>query len=120
MSLKDFRSLQVWQKAHQMALRVFQLTESFPQSKYYFSNQMQRAALSVPTNIAEGCGRGNDGDLRRFLQISMGSASEVEYLLFMAHDLKLIDANQYEETTAATVEVKRMLAAFIIKLKADR
>ncbi|MCB9453754.1 MAG: four helix bundle protein [Anaerolineaceae bacterium] len=118
--MKDFRSLLVWQKAHQMALRVFQLTEAFPPNKAYFSNQLQRAALSVPTNIAEGSGRGSDGDLRRFLQISMGSASEVEYLLLMAHDLQLIDPSQYQETNKMIVEVKRMLAAFIGKLRTSR
>ena len=71
----------------------------------------------MPTNIAEGCGRGSDADLARFLQIAMGSASEVEYLLLLSRDLKFIDEVSYGSLNSSVVEVKKMIASFIGKLK---
>lgn len=117
--MKDFKTLRVWQEAHQLALKVFRVTDTFPRKYYSVINQIQRAALSVPTNIAEGCGRDTGGELRRFLQIAMGSVSEVEYLLLMSHDLGMIKPDNYQELNSAIISVKRMLATFIQKLKAD-
>jgi len=73
----------------------------------------------VAANIAEGCGRGSDKDFRRFLQIAMGSASETEYHLLLAHDLGFIDQESYQPLTQQVTEVKRMLASLIKKLNAD-
>jgi four helix bundle protein len=86
--MKDFKELKVWVKAHQLTLAVYQATTTFPKEELYgLTSQMRRSAASIPTNIAEGCGRGSDDDFRRFLQIAMGSASELEYQLLLAHDL---------------------------------
>lgn len=115
--MKDFRTLRVWQEAHQLALGIYRQTDTFPNKYHSIINQIQRAALSVPTNIAEGCGRDTDPDLRRFLQIAMGSASEVEYLLLMSLDLGLLKPENYSELNLATISVKRMLGTFIQKLK---
>jgi four helix bundle protein len=93
LATKDFRELKVWQKAHRS---------------------------SIPANLAEGCGRGGDADFGRFCSIAMGSASEPEYDLLLAKDLKLITPKHYEELAQRTVEVKRMLSALVQKLKADR
>ena len=76
--------------------------------------------MSVPANIAEGCGRNGDAELARFLQIAMGSASELEYHLLLAHDIGLLDNPSYEQLSQGTTEVKRMLTSFIQTLKADR
>ena len=84
---------------------------------YGFTSQMRRACASVPTNIAEGCGRNSDAELARFLDISMGSASEWEYLLLLTRELNLIKSTDYTELTSEVVEIKRMLASFIKKLR---
>ena len=116
--MKDFRQLAVWEKAHQLALGVYRTTVNFPaHERYGLTSQLNRAALSIPTNIAEGCGRGTDADFARFLQIALGSASEVEYLLLFARDLQLIDQSTYDDHVQATIEIKRMLTALIKTIK---
>lgn len=82
--MKDFRKLQVWEKAHYLTWDVYRVTQHFPKAELYgLTGQMRRAASSIPTNIAKGCGRGSDSELARFSQIAMGSASELEYLLVL-------------------------------------
>ncbi len=81
---------------------------------------MRRSAASIPTNIAEGCGRGGDAKFARFAQIAMGSASELEYQILLAHDLKLLTDENHDQLANNVTEVKRMLTALIQKLKADR
>ena len=89
--MQDFRKLNVWEKAHEFVLDVYKASDLFPpQEKFGVTSQLRRSAASIPTNIAEGCGRGSNADLARFLQISMGSASEVEYLLILARDRKSV------------------------------
>ena len=85
--------------------------------RFGLTSQLRRAAASVPTNIAEGCGRRGDAELARFMQISMGSASEVEYLLLLAYDLDYLNENAYSKLNSQVIEVKRMLASFLIKLR---
>jgi len=119
--MKDFHELKVWQRAHQLTLAVYELTRSFPREELYnLSSQMRRCSCSAPTNLAEGCGRSGDTEFARFCSIAMGSASELAYLLLLARDLKLVKAEEYRNLAEATSEVKRMLAALIGKLNADR
>jgi len=119
--LKDFRKLKVWEKSHDLTLVVYRATQAFPQHELYgLTSQIRRACASIPANIAEGCGRNGDPELARFLQIAMGSASELEYHLLLAHDLGLLNTVQYEPLTKETAEVKRMLASFIKKLRSGR
>jgi four helix bundle protein len=85
--MKDFRQLKVWEKAHQLALEVYNATKGFPKEELYgLTSQIRRSSMSIPTNIAEGCGRNTDADFARFLQMAMGSASETEYQLILARD----------------------------------
>jgi four helix bundle protein len=84
------------------------------------TSQIRRTGVSIPANIAEGCGRGTDTDFARFLQIAMGSASELEYYLLLACDLGFFEKTLYEGLHGKTREVKQMLTSFIRKLKADR
>jgi len=119
--MKDFRQLVVWQKAHLFVLKLYASTKSFPKEELYgLTSQVRRAAASVPTNIAEGCGRNGDKELARFCQIAMGSASEVEYQLLLAMDLRYLSENDYHELNNSLLEVKRMLNAFLQKLTANR
>lgn len=119
--MKDFRTLKVWEKAHKLVLEVYEATVSFPKSETYgVTSQIQRAAVSIPTNIAEGCGKDSDAELRRYFFIAMGSASELEYLLLLAHDLEYLTDASYNQLKTSLVEVRKMLNAFIQKLKASR
>src|SRR5438093_3118243 len=118
--MKDFRKLQVWAKAHQLALTLYHVTASFPRDETDgLSSQIRRAASSIPSNIAEGCGREGDAELSRFCIIARGSARELEYQLLLARDLKLIPPNDYEHLSQQTVEIKRMLTVLVQKLNAE-
>ena len=87
---------------------------------YGLTSQIRRAAASIPANIAEGFGRGGNSEVARFLQIGMGSAYEVEYHALLAKDLGLMSSETYSRLEAQIVEVKRMLAALLLKVRADR
>jgi four helix bundle protein len=116
--MKNFRELKVWQKAHTVAIRTYFITRQFPKEEVYgLTSQMRRASTSIPTNIAESCGRNSDADFTRFLTIAMGSASELEYLLLLANELQFLDSKVHEELLAVLIEVKKMLYSLIIKLK---
>ena len=118
--MKDFRDLKVWEKAHHLAVAVCRATANFPsEEKYGLTSQLCRSAVSIPSNIAEGCGRSGDRELARFLQIAMGSASELEYQLLLCRDLGLLQGSVYKELEKPTIEVKRMLTSLIRKLIAD-
>ena len=119
--MKDFRELKVWEKSHHLALKVYSATIKFPKEELYgLTNQMRRAAFSVPTNIAEGCGKNRDTELNRFFEIAMGSASELEYLFLLARDLSFLGKEECNTFMNEITEIKRMLASFIRKLKSDR
>ena len=118
--MKDFRTLKVWEKAHALTLAVYQAASNFPkQETYGITSQIQRAAVSIPTNIAEGCGKDSDPELKRFFVIAMGSSSELEYLLLLARDLCYLPEDKYDSLQNELVEVRRMLNSFIQRLKAN-
>lgn len=119
--MKDFRTLKVWQEAHAFVLNLYLGTKSFPdEERFGLTSQLRRAAVSIPSNIAEGCGRQGDAELNRFLQIAMGSASEVEYQLQLSKDLKYLDADQYTMLDSDLRKTKKMLNAFMQKLNTNR
>jgi four helix bundle protein len=119
--MKDFRQLKVWEKSHLLALAVYKITKEFPKEELYgLTSQIRRASMSIPTNIAEGCGRNTDKEFARFLQIAMGSASETEYQLILARDLEFLSKEKYEKLHNDVEEIKRMLASLLKTLRADR
>ncbi|MFB3923896.1 MAG: four helix bundle protein [Terriglobia bacterium] len=116
--MRDFRTLKVWAKAHELTLAVYRTTRLFPKDELYgLTSQIRRSCESIPANIAEGCGRTGGAELARFLNIAMGSASELEYHLLLSRDLDLLEARNYEQLAANVVELKRMLTSFVQKLK---
>jgi four helix bundle protein len=118
--MKNFRELKVWEKGHELTLAVYKATARFPnEERYGLTSQIRRSSVSVPANIAEGCGRGSDADLARFLHIAAGSASELEYHLLLATRLDMLSALDHKRLTKEVTEVKRMLTSFIKKLKAE-
>ena len=118
--MKDFRKQKVWQKSHQLTLDIYEVTKRFPKDEIYgLTNQIRRSCASIPANIAEGCGRNSEADFSRFLQMAMGSATELEYHLLLSHDLGILNDADFENLSKETVEVKQMLTSFIKKLKAE-
>ena len=86
--MQSFRNLRVWEKSHSLTLCVYASSRAFPREEMYgLTSQMRRSSASIGMNIAEGCCRKGDVEMGRFLQIAIGSASELEYQLLLAHDL---------------------------------
>jgi four helix bundle protein len=116
--IESWHDLIVWQKAHLAALEVYRLTKNFPtDERYRLTDQLCRAAVSVPTNIAEGKGRGSAAEFRQFLIIARGSIEETRYLLLLARDLHLIDTGAHAQTEASYTEISKMTNALLRSLK---
>ena len=119
--MKDFRKLLVWEKSHKLTLDIYRVTSLFPREELYgLTSQIRRASVSIPANIAEGCGRDSEGELLRFMRIAMGSSSELECELLLAQDLGFISDVEFNKIQGDLVEVRKMLNAFIQRLKATR
>ncbi|MEJ1971243.1 MAG: four helix bundle protein [Lacunisphaera sp.] len=117
--MKDFREIFVWQRSHALTLEIYRLTQLFPKEEMFsLTSQMRRAASSIPANIAEGCGRDGDPELKRFMNISLGSACELDYFLLPSGDRGYISREEAVKLAAEILEIRRMLGAFIQKLKA--
>ena len=118
--LQNFRNLEVWKKSHELTLKVYESTSEFPREEIYgLTSQIRRACASIPTNIAEGSGRETAADFARFLQIAVGSSSETEYLILLAHDLKYITSTQYTELMVPTVRVRKMLISLLRRVRTN-
>ena len=119
--MQDYRKLKVYAKAYALALTVYENTRQFPREELYgLTSQVRRAAVSISANIAEGAGRSGSGDFSRFLYIAMGSASELECELSLAHDLHMLPLNQHEGLAVRVNEVKRMLGALVDRVESAR
>jgi four helix bundle protein len=106
----DFRKLEVWQRARRLAASVYRQTALLPTTERYgLTSQMRRATVSVAANVAEGCGRKGDIELRRFLRISLGSLAELECELVLAEDLKLLQSTGVRPLVAEIGEIRAML-----------
>ena len=116
--MEDLKDLVVWTKAHRLTLVVYQRTRSFPKEEMFgLTSQLRWASASIGANIAEGCGRRSDAEMKRFLQIARGSASEVEYHLLLAKDLQLLAADEFSDLEKKVLEVQRMLASLVQRLQ---
>ena len=117
--MKDFRQLKVWERSHVLTLELYRMTKRFPKDELFgLTGQLRRAAVSIPANIAEGCGRDGDAELKRFLNIALGSACEVDYFILLATELGYIDEPTGERFGREAYELRRMLGTFIQRLKA--
>lgn len=115
--MKNFRKLSVWEKSHQLTLSIYNMTASYPKEELYgLTNQMRRSASSIPSNIAEGCGRNTQPQFARFLNIAFGSASELEYQIILSKDLELINDQIFKEQIESVTEIKRMLFSLLQKV----
>jgi len=117
--MQDFTNLQVWKKAHDFTVNIYQATQNFPsEEKFGLTSQIRRASISIESNLAEGCGRNNDKEFARFVGIAQGSAFEVRCQLILARDLGYISNNQFDFFEQKILEINRMLNALEQKLRA--
>lgn len=116
--MRDFKKLSIWQKSHQLTLKIYAATKTFPKDEIFgIVSQIRRSSTSVPTNIAEGCGRDSDAELIRFLTIASGSVSELEYQVLLSKDLDYLSIIFHEELTNEIIIIRKMIYAFIQKLR---
>ena len=116
--MEDFKNLIVWTKSHQLTLAVYRHTRTFPKEEMYgLTSQLRRASASIGANIAEGCGRRSDAEMKRFLQIARGSANEAEYHLLLARDLQYLPAEEFKGLEERMHEIQRMLASLVQRLQ---
>lgn len=119
-SVQNFRNLAVWQRSHHLALQIYTLSKSFPsEERFGVTSQLRRAAVSVPTNIAEGSKRRQPRDFAHFLNIAEGSLAEVEYLLILSKDLGYAGQADLNTIFNEIDEIQRMLNSLHAKVVAD-
>ncbi len=117
---QDYRELKVWQRAVELTVLIYKLTQSFPKSEQYgLSSQMRRASVSVASNIAEGRGRVSGGEFRQFLSIARGSTCELLTQIHVARALEFGTVGALDEAEARSNEVSKMLLSFIQTLSAS-
>jgi four helix bundle protein len=117
--MQHFRELKIWQKSHALVLNLYRLTKGFPgDERFGLTSQLRRAAVSVPTNIAEGTKRRGKQDYARFLNIAEGSLSETEYLLMLSCELGYLQRKETESPLSEISEIARMLYALRCKVEA--
>lgn len=118
--MRDFRKYEVWKDSHNLVLKIFKITKSFPKEENYgITSQIRRSSQSIPTNIAEGCGRMSDIDFKRFLYTSLGSVFELDYQIELCKDVKYINHDQYVILQEDIIKIRRKLIALIKKLSAQ-
>ena len=112
--MKDFRGLTGWEKAQALTLMTYKITQCFPgDERFGLTSQMRRSSASIATNIAEGCGRQGNAEFERFLQLAIGSATELDYQISLSRDLGYLVSQAHAEMESRVLEVKRMLSTFI-------
>lgn len=112
--MRNYRDLQVWSKAHTLTVDLYRLSSSFPREEMYgLTNQLRRAAVSIGSNLAEGCGRRTKAELARFVRVAMGSASELDYQLLLSRDLGFIKDEDFRRAASELTEVRKMLTSFL-------
>ena len=115
--MQDFRNLSVWQRARRLTKSVYEMTADYPGSEEFgLKSQMRRATVSICSNIAEGCGRRGDREFRRFLDVAMGSACELECETILSFDLAFITGALQEEILDTIIQIKRMLGGLLSRL----
>lgn len=116
--MKNFKELLIWQRSHQLVLEIYLVTKSFPKEELFgLTSQMRRSSASIPTNIAEGCGRNSDAEMSRFLVIAQGSAAELEYQIILSKDLSYLSLETFNKLSLELTEIRKMINTFMQKIK---
>ena len=115
--MRNFLNLEIWKRSHQLTLKIYRITKYFPKEEIFgLTSQMRRSSSSIPTNIAEGCGRNSNPQLANFLQIASGSCSELQYQIILSKDLSYITEEVFNELQTDVIEVRRMIFGYWGKL----
>ena len=116
--MKTFRDLLIWQKAMMLVTKCYSTTKQFPREEQFaLTSQIRRCTISIPSNIAEGFGRGTNKDYHRFLTISLGSLFEFQTQIEIAYNLGYIPLDAFNVIYEDSRELERMMSAFINKVK---
>jgi four helix bundle protein len=115
--MRNFLNLEIWKRSHQLTLKIYKITKYFPKEEIFgLTTQMRRSSSSIPTNVAEGCGRNSNPQLANFLQIASGSCSELQYQIILSKDLSYITEEVFNELLTDVIEVRRMIFGYWGKL----
>ena len=115
--IKNFRNLKIWQRGIELVKEVYKITKNFPKEEQYgLSSQMRRAAVSIPSNVAEGFRRRYNKEYKQFLNISLGSSAELETQIVIAKELEYIEGNKEKEVIELIDHICRMISNLIKKL----
>jgi four helix bundle protein len=115
--VQNFQNVEVWRRAHELALSLYRATDKLPKSEVFgVTVQLRRAAVAVPTRIAEGCGRENDSEFANQLHKARGASAELEYLLLLCRDLAYLPPTEYEGLVDRLIEVQKMISGLARKL----
>ena len=108
--MRDYQQLEFWQRSHKLTLQIYKITRSFPKEEVFnLTSQMRRSSSSIPTNIAEGCGRNSVAELKRFLAIAAGSSSELQYQLMLCKDLGYLSESIFKELSDEIIQIRKMI-----------
>ena len=118
--MRNYRDLDVWDNAHKLTLELYRRSRSFPKEELYgLTSQLRRAAMSIGANLAEGCGRQTTPELARFVRVSMGSASELDYHLLLCHDFGFLQLDDYRKLCQELTRIRKMLASLLASLESE-
>ena len=119
--MRDFKKLQIWELGHKLTLDVYAITFKFPREEMFgLTSQLRRAVSSVPTNIAEGCGRNRNADIAHFIQIGIGSLCETEYHIILAHDLGYISKETFIDVSNRINELRMKMIKYNERVRSDK
>jgi len=111
--MHNFKELKVWKLSLELSKLIFETTRSYPiEHKFGIANQLFRCAVSIASNIAEGCGRKSDKELKQFVSISLGSSYELETQIIISKEVALISKEQFDLLQSKTIEIQKMLSGF--------
>ena len=115
--MRNFLTLEIWKRSHLLTLKIYKITKSFPKEEMFgLISQMRRSASSIPTNIAEGCGRNTNPQFVHFLQIATGSCSVLQYQILLCKDLYYFTEEEFKELNKEVNELRKMIFAYLSKL----
>ncbi len=115
--MRNFQELTIWQRSHSLTLKIYSITIDFPKDEMFgLISQMRRSSASIPTNIAEGCGRNSNPELNRFFVIAGGSTSELQYQLILSKDLGYIIESVFKELHDEIIQIRKMIYGYCDKL----
>lgn len=116
--MQDFRNLQIWRKAHELALLTYSVTNDFPRDEVFgLRNMMRKISIDLPGYIAEGAAKPNDAEFAKSISVALGFANRLEYYALMSHDLKFVDPTAYENYERQLIELKKMIGGFHRRLQ---